>query len=117
MLYAVATTISFVAVWIFQCKPVAAAFDLLLRMETTPPGKLTRGTSGGNCIDMLTAIYRGAVLNIIEDLMVLALPLRAVWQLRNTVGRVKQAAVMVMVSMGGVYVYPERSAQSIIPEF
>jgi hypothetical protein len=66
-----AWAIATIALGIFQCTPVAKAWN-----PTIP----------GHCIDLRGSFIGNAVPNILTDVAILALPIRSLWKLDTTLG-------------------------------
>lgn len=72
---------------IFQCWPVRAIWDKTI--------------TDAKCLPVSTAIgFTGAGLSIVEDFIILLLPLPLVWKLQ--MGTKKKAGVMFLISVGSL---------------
>ncbi|KAK0103168.1 hypothetical protein ONS95_014966 [Cadophora gregata] len=81
------TTIS--ALTIFQCHPVPYFWDKDVR--------------NGTCVDINALAYANSGLSIVQDLMIVVLPIRLVWRMGFLEGR-KRVGVAFMFALGGLYV-------------
>lgn len=81
----VAWAIAIIFVSIFQCTPIARAWD-----KTIP----------GHCIDLKASFIGNAIPNIITDIAILALPVRVVWGLHaNLTHRLSVIGIFLLGSL------------------
>lgn len=73
---------------LFQCHPVSLAWD--------------KSVVGGKCIDVAAVEYAGAAMSILEDLVILVMPLPQLNMLNVDLG--KHLGLMFMFSVGSVSV-------------
>lgn len=85
--YVVASTVAFILVQIFQCRPIAFAWE-----GWTSPNR------GDKCLDVNILAYAAAGSSILQDVMVLLLPVPLVFQLHA--GWRSKLGIMLMFSLG-----------------
>lgn len=85
--------IAIICVSVFQCTPIAKAWD------TSLPG---------TCINLKDSFVGNAVPNILTDIAILSLPVRVVWGLQATL--VHRLTVIAVFLLGSLYVlrFPRR---------
>lgn len=83
----IALTVSIFIADLFQCYPFAFLWD-----KTIP---------GGKCMDQQAFFVGSAVLNIISDCAVLALPIPMVWKMQTNLR--KKIALLFLFSLGILY--------------
>jgi hypothetical protein len=77
--------VAFVIVLIFQCQPISSIWDR---------------TITGKCVDLTAVGYSGAVFSIVEDLVILVLPISELNTLSFTMK--KRISLMLMFSIGSL---------------
>lgn len=87
MMFFVAKVTAFMFPLIFQCSPINSIWNRNIQ---------------GSCINVTSIGYAGAVFSIIEDLIILALPIRTLWGLQ--IAKTKRFVVAGMFSIGSLYV-------------
>ncbi|EUC27152.1 hypothetical protein COCCADRAFT_10178 [Bipolaris zeicola 26-R-13] len=80
-----ATGISASLVLVFSCIPISAFWDISEKETAT-------------CINSNVFSFAGAAMNIVTDILVAALPIRAIWQLQ--VSRKQRIALMCILTLG-----------------
>jgi hypothetical protein len=86
----VAYTITFIFATVFQCQPVGYFWKQLDDAEV------------GQCNHINLQAWLSAALNIVLDILILALPLRSLWSLQLSLAR--KLTVMAMFSLGILWV-------------
>lgn len=81
------SALAFVLVTIFQCQPVSFAWDKSSR-------------SGGRCVDYNAAAWANAGVNILQDILIVILPMNELRALQ--LGRMKKLGVYAMFGAGGL---------------
>lgn len=84
----IALTVSIFFADLFQCTPVAFAWNAAI--------------PGGKCMNTKAFYISSAALNIVSDFAVLLLPIPMVWQLK--INTRKKIALISLFSLGGLYV-------------
>jgi hypothetical protein len=79
----------FFFVVVFQCKPVTLVFDKMLE---------------GTCIDFYPVILSGAIVTILEDVVIISLPIPSLLKLNLKLR--KKISVILIMSVGMMYVLP-----------
>lgn len=83
----VAWAIAIILVSIFQCTPIARAWD-----NRIP----------GHCIDLKASFIGNAVPNVVTDILMLCLPVRVVWRLHASITH--RLSVIAIFMLGSLYV-------------
>jgi hypothetical protein len=79
--------IAFLIAVIFQCWPITAVWDLTIH---------------GKCMDFQALIYAGAGCSIMEDIVIIVLPIPQLWSLNFNWS--KRGALILMFAIGSLYV-------------
>lgn len=77
------------------------AFFFAILFQCTPVAMLWNPHIQGNCIQLETIIFPGAIFSIVEDLAILLLPIPCLSKL--SVGRGKKISLICMFSVGTMY--------------
>ena len=85
MVFCTLSAIAFVLVTIFQCRPVTFIW------EREGPGK---------CLNYNAAAFANAGINIVQDIIILVIPMSEVWHLQLTPK--KKIAMFCIFSAGGL---------------
>ena len=85
-IWVVATGVTFIFTAIFQCIPVASQWDPLQAV-------------GATCIDFGTVILVGGVINSVNSIFILLLPVPLVWQLQ--ISAQKKRLIIFLFGLGG----------------
>jgi hypothetical protein len=83
------TTITFTLVTVFQCRPISYVWDKDLK--------------GGQCINYNTVAWVNAGINILQDILIVVLPVNELRSLQ--MGKKKKVGLFVMFGLGVLYVY------------
>jgi hypothetical protein len=85
--FCTSSMLAFALVTIFQCRPISFAWD-------------TGATREGNCIDYNAAAWANAGVNILQDILIVVLPINELRALQ--LGRTKKIGVYAMFGVGGL---------------
>jgi hypothetical protein len=86
MMFCVAGSFAFTVVSIFQCRPLSYVWN--------------KNLHGGKCIDFNSATWANGAINILQDLIIIALPIPEVRKLQ--LGRKKKIGLYIMFGLGGL---------------
>lgn len=89
MTFCTASAITFSVVTVFQCRPIQFVW---------------KKDAGGKCLNYNAATFANASVNIIQDILILFIPISEVRHLQLT--RKKKIGMYAMFSVGGLYVNP-----------
>lgn len=84
----IAWGIAIILVSIFQCTPIARAWDMSIP---------------GTCIDIKASFIGNAVPNVVTDILMLCLPVRVVWGLHASLTH--RLSVIAIFMLGSLFVY------------
>lgn len=85
MAFVIATFLAFVIAGLFQCNPIAFAWD--------------KSILGGQCFDVTALFYANAGLNIFQDVFIYILPMKLLWQVK--IPRKQKIALVIVFAVGG----------------
>jgi hypothetical protein len=83
--FVMATIVSCVVAGVFQCNPIAFAWD-----KTIP---------GGTCFNVTALFYANAGLNILQDVFIYVLPMKMLWEVQ--IPRKQKIALIIVFVVGG----------------
>ena len=83
--FVIVTAFACVTAGLFQCSPIAFAWDHTIE--------------GGTCFNVIALFYTNAGLNIFQDFLIYILPMRMLYQLQ--IPKRQKVALMVVFAVGG----------------
>jgi hypothetical protein len=83
--FVIATFIASVIAGLFQCNPIAFAWDKTIE--------------GGTCFNVTALFYANAGLNIFQDVFIYILPMRMLWEIQ--IPRKQKIALIAVFAVGG----------------
>jgi hypothetical protein len=86
MVFCVTSSIAFTLVTIFQCQPVSYAWDKTIRE--------------GKCVNFNRGAWANGAINILQDILIVALPIQEVRKLQ--LERKKKIGLYIMFGLGGL---------------
>jgi hypothetical protein len=86
MAFCVTSSIAFTLVTIFQCRPVSYTWD--------------KNIKGGKCINFNGGAWANGAINILQDILIVALPIQEVRKLQ--LERKKKIGLYIMFGLGGL---------------
>lgn len=85
-------------VWVV-CKTIA--FAVAVALQCIPPASIWDSNIKGTCSNSAAQVYSGAAINILEDLVIILLPIKELKGLN--LGPRKKLAVIFMFALGSLY--------------
>jgi hypothetical protein len=83
--FVIATFVASVIAGLFQCNPIAFAWDKTIK--------------GGTCFNVTALFYANAGLNIFQDVFIYILPMRMLWEIQ--IPRKQKMALIAVFAVGG----------------
>jgi hypothetical protein len=78
------------------------AFTIAVSLQCVPPASIWNSNIKGKCSNSTALVYSGAAFSILEDIVIILLPIRELKGLNLT--RRKKLAVIFMFALGSLYV-------------
>ena len=75
------------------------AFLLIFAFQCSPPSHFWNTATDGTCIDQLAFYLSGGAINLLQDVMILIMPMPVLWHLKATVPR--KLALCFIFALGG----------------